>query len=116
MVFPAAFSKAYDHFDCQPVTPEQSSLSALRYFGNVVCKPQLRGGKELLLSPIPDYLQSLVLKNISAINWYFLEFPCMVSVFAIIQPFSLGAKECLQAVLLYGFEFRTARVLVFGLG
>lgn len=37
-------------------------------------------------------------------------------VFATVQALSLGAVECLWAVLLYGFEFRTARVLVFDLG
>lgn len=39
----------------------------------------------------------------------------MANVFAIVQALSLGAMECLWAVLLYGFEFRTASVLMFDL-
>lgn len=58
----------------------------------------------------------MFLKISNATLLYFLGFPYMVNVFAIVQALSLGAMECLRVVLLHGFEFRTARVLMFDLG
>lgn len=51
----------------------------------------------------------MFLKILNALRLYFVMFPCMVNVFAIVQALSLGAMECLWDMLLYGFEFRTAK-------
>lgn len=45
----------------------------------------------------------------------FLEFPYLQHVFVIVQALLLSAMECLRSVLLYGFRFRTAKVLMFDL-
>lgn len=51
----------------------------------------------------------------NAVLMYFLEFPYIQHVFLIVQALSLSAMECLRSVLLYGFKFRTAKVLMFDL-
>lgn len=57
----------------------------------------------------------MILKLANAVLMYFLVFPYMMNVFTIVQALSLGAMECLQGLLLYGFEFRTVKVLMFDL-
>lgn len=57
----------------------------------------------------------MFLKISNAFPMYFLGFPYMVNVFAKVQALSLGAKECLWGLLLYGFEFQTVRVSMFDL-
>lgn len=51
----------------------------------------------------------------NAVLMYFLKVPYIQYVFIIVQALSLSAMECLRSVLLYGFKFRTAKVLVFDL-
>ena len=116
-VFFCCFSKAYDHFDCQPFTTKQSACSTVGYFGNVVSRLQVGGGKGTCFYSQPQIISRIMFLKISnAITLSFLGFPYMVNVFAIVQALSLGAMECLWVVLFYGLEFRTARVLMFDLG
>lgn len=57
----------------------------------------------------------MILKLSNAVLMYVFGFPYMMNVFTIVQALSLGAMECLQGLLLYGFEFRTVKVLMFDL-
>lgn len=105
------FSLLFDPFDCQPFTAEQSDLLTVGYFGDVVskaiqyaCIPQFQVITNMVLVKIPN-----------AVLMYFLEFPYIQHVFIIVQAVSLSAMECLRTVLLYGFKFQTAKVLMFGL-
>lgn len=67
----------------------------------------------MLLFPVPDCFKYNTLKN--ADRMYFLGFPFIVNVFAVVQALTLGVMECLWCVLLYGFEFQTVKVLMFDL-
>lgn len=51
----------------------------------------------------------------NADRMYFLGFPSIANVFAVVQALTLGAMECLWCVLLYGFKFQTVKVLMFDL-
>lgn len=64
MVFLAAFLRRMTTLIVSHLPQNKTALLTVGYFGNVVCKLQVRGGKDLLLFPSPDHFKSNVLKNI----------------------------------------------------
>lgn len=69
----------------------------------------------MLVFPNSRSSNIVLVKIPNAVLLYFLEFPYIQHAFIIVQAFSLSAMECLRSVLLHGFKFRTAKVLMFDL-
>lgn len=99
-------------FDCQAFTAEKSDLLTAGYFADVVCKAMQSACLQQF-----QIISNMVLVKIpnAVLTSHFWSFPYIWPVFIIAQALSLSAMECLWSVLLHGFKFRTAKVLMFDL-